>query len=198
MKQFDTNDAVGINDYIISLDLFDQFDEVTIDLLGLNSIDDRRINEVRITIDVLDREVYQSLHHRNFSERIFEFDNYFEQDVKYLSAAILFLRKLLEIDSSLTDLRFEIKDFWVSAIASNEISSFRLNTLVNSDNMPVASVIYEFSLETRLMTSRHHFETKSVIKIDELKEVVSTLTSENESDRKESKINERTLETHLA
>lgn len=179
MKQFNANDAAGIAEYVKSLDLFDQFDKITIDLIGPDSIDRKRINEVRITLDVADSVIYQSHHHRNFAEEIFEFDNYFEQDLKYLSAAVLFLRKLLEIDSSLTDFRFEIKDFWVSAIASNEISSFKLNALVNSDNIPVASVSYEFSLETRIMTSRHHFETKSAIKIDELKEVVATLSSES-------------------
>lgn len=178
MAKFDTTDAAGIEEYIKTLDLFDQFSEITVDLLGRNSIDDKRINEVCITIDVLDHVIYQSRHHRDFLEQIFEFDKYFEQDVKYLSSAVLFLRKLLEIDSSLTDFRFETKDFWVSAIASNEISSFKLNALVNSENIPVASVSYDFILETRLMNSRHHFETKSAIKIEELKEVVATLTSE--------------------
>lgn len=34
MKQFDITDVAGIEEYIKSLDLFDQFGEITVDLLG--------------------------------------------------------------------------------------------------------------------------------------------------------------------
>lgn len=179
MKQFNTDDATGILEYVKSLDLFDQFDEVTVDLLARDSIDDKRIHGVVITIKSLDRMIYRVQQHRIFAEQIFEFSKYFEQDIRFLSAAVLFLRRLLEIDESLTNLRFEFKDFWVSATASNEISSFKLDALVNSDNEPVASVSYEFELETRLMNSKHSFKTKSAIKIDELGEVIATLSSES-------------------
>lgn len=179
MKQFKLDDAEGIKDYIESLDIRNQFEEIIVDLLRRDSIDDNRIHEVRIMIKSLDRVIYRLQHHRNFAEEIFEFSEFFEQDIKFLSAAVLFLRRLLEIDKSLTNFRFEFKDFWVSAIASNEISSFKLDALVNSDNEPVASVSYEFELETRLMNSKHSFKTKSAIKIDELSEVVATLSSES-------------------
>lgn len=179
MKQFNANDAEGIAEYVKSLDLFDQFDEITVDLLRRDSIDDKRVHEVRITIKSLDRVIYRVQKHRDFAEEIFEFSKFFEQDIKFLSSAVLFLRRLLEIDKSLTNFRFEFKDFWVSATASNEISSFELDALVNSDNEPVASVSYEFELETRLMNSKHSFKTKSAIKIDELSDVVATLSSES-------------------
>ena len=100
MTQFKTDNAVGIKNYIESLDVCNQFDEITVELLGRDSIDDKRIGEVRITVKSLDRVVHRSQTPRNFGEQIFEFSKYFEQDLRFLSAAILFLRKLLEIDRS--------------------------------------------------------------------------------------------------
>lgn len=172
MKQFNTDDATGILEYVKSLDLFDQFDEVTVDLLARDSIDDDRIHEVRIMIKYSDRVIYRLQHRRNFAEEIFEFSKFFEQDIKFLSAAVLFLRKLKEIDSSLTDFNFEIKDFWVSANVSNEISSYTLNAMLDTNSNAVATVETSFSLDQRLLASKHSFRTKSAIEIEELKEVI--------------------------
>jgi hypothetical protein len=171
-KQFNTSDAEGIVEYIKSLDLCNQFDEIIVDLLRRDSIDDNRIHEVRIMIKSLDRVIYRLQHHRNFAEEIFEFSKFFEQDIKFLSAAVLFLRKLKEIDSSLTDFNFEIKDFWVSANVSNEISSYTLNAMLDTNGNAVATVETSFSLDQRLLASKHSFRTKSAIEIEELKEVI--------------------------
>lgn len=171
-KQFNTSDAEGIIEYIESLDVCNQFDEIIVDLLRRDSIDDNRIHEVRIMIKSLDRVIYRLQHHRNFAEEIFEFSKFFEQDIKFLSAAVLFLRKLKEIDSSLTDFNFEIKDFWVSADVSNEISSYTLNAMLDTNGNAVATVETSFSLDQRLLASKHSFRTKSAIEIEELKEVI--------------------------
>ena len=171
-KQFNTSDAEGIIEYIESLDVCNQFDEIIVDLLRRDSIDDNRIHEVRIMIKSLDRVIYRLQHHRNFAEEIFEFSKFFEQDIKFLSAAVLFLRKLKEIDSSLTDFNFEIKDFWVSANVSNEISSYTLNVMLDTNGNAVATVETSFSLDQRLLASKHSFRTKSAIEIEELKEVI--------------------------
>jgi len=171
-KQFNTSDAEGIIEYIESLDVCNQFDEIIVDLLRRDSIDDNRIHEVRIMIKSLDRVIYRLQHHRNFAEEIFEFSKFFEQDIKFLSAAVLFLRKLKEIDSSLTDFNFEIKDFCVSANVSNEISSYTLNAMLDTNGNAVATVETSFSLDQRLLASKHSFRTKSAIEIEELKEVI--------------------------
>lgn len=78
MTQFNTNDADGIAEYVKSLDVCNQFDEITVELLGRDSIDDKRIREVRIMIKSLDRVIYRLQRHRDFIEQIFEFDKYFE------------------------------------------------------------------------------------------------------------------------
>lgn len=171
-KQFNTSDAEGIVEYIKSLDLCNQFDEIIVDLLRRDSIDDDRIHEVRIMIKSLDRVIYRLQHHRNFAEEIFEFSKYFEQDIKFLSAAVLFLRKLKEYDDSLTDFRFEIKDFWVSANVSNEISSYTLDAMIDTNCNAVATVETRFSLDRGLLASKHSFRTKSAIRVEELEDVI--------------------------
>ena len=174
MTQFKTDDAVGIKNYIESLDVFNQFDEITVELLGRDSIDNKQIREVRITVKSLDRVVHRSQTPRNFGEQIFEFSKYFEQDLRFLSAAILFLRRLLEIDRSLTDFRIETKDFWVSVLASNESSSYEMNASIHhEDNDAITTIRHSFNADLGLMTSSHSFETKSVIKIDELESAVN-------------------------
>ena len=174
MKQFNVNDAVGIKDYIESLDVFDQFDEIIVELLGRDSIDDKRIREVRITVKSLDRVVHRSQTPRNFGEQIFEFSKYFEQDLRFLSAAILFLRRLLEIDRSLTNFRIETKDFWVSAIAYSESSYYEINASIHhEDNDAIATIRHSLEADLGLMKSSHSFEIKSVIKIDALESVVN-------------------------
>ena len=131
MKQFDTSDAEGIMRYLKSLDVCNQFDEIVVDLLRRDSIDDERVHEVRINIKSLDMLIYTLQKHRDFVEPIFKFSEYFEQDIKFLSAAVIFLRKLQELDATLTDLKFDFKDFCVSLIASNGTEIYTLNALVN-------------------------------------------------------------------
>lgn len=172
MTKFQVNDAVGIKEYIKSLDLFDQFDEIIVDLLKRDSIDDDRIHEVHILVKSLDRVIYRFQRHRDFFEQIFEFDKYFENDIKHLSAAVLFLRKLLEIDSSLTDFRFDIKDFWVSAIISNKISSYTLDAMIDTNGNAVSTVETNFSLDQGLLSSKHSFRTKSSIRVEDLRDVI--------------------------
>lgn len=171
MKQFNTSDADGITEYLKSLDVCYQFDEIVVELLGRDSIDDKRVHDVRIKIKSLDM-LYTLQKHRNFGEPIFEFSKYFEQDIKFLSAAVLFLRRLQELDETLTDLKFDFKDFCVSLIASNETEIYTLNALVNSDNEPVASIVHEFKSDNSLMTFTHSSKTKSAIKVDKLASVV--------------------------
>lgn len=172
MKQFNVNDADGITEYLKSLDVCYQFDEIVVELLGRDSIDDNRVHDVRIKIKSLDMLIYTLQKHRNFGEPIFEFSKYFEQDIKFLSAAVLFLRRLQELDETLTDLKFDFRDFCVSLIASNGTEIYTLNTLVNSDDEPVASITHEFKSDNSLMTFAHSSKTKSAIKVDELASVV--------------------------
>lgn len=175
MRQFKLEDAKGIKDYVESLDVCNQFNEIIVDLIKRDSIDDDRIYEVRIMIKSLDRVIYRLQRHRSFIEQIFEFDEYFEQDINRLSAAVLFLRKLLEINDSLTDSRFEIKDFWVSVTVSDETSSYTLNAMIDTKGVAKATLETKFESDQGSLMSNHVFRTKSAIQIEELEDVTKEL-----------------------
>lgn len=175
MTKFQVNDAVGIKEYIKSLDTFEQFDEVNVDLLRRDSIDDKRVHAVRITIKFSDSVIHRSQHEREFVEPVFRFDKYFEQDIKYLSAATLFIRKLLETDNSLTDFKIDQKDFWTTVKVSNKTLSYVLDTMVSSEGEAVATVETEFNADNGYLVSSHSFRTKSSVEIDELASVLEEL-----------------------
>lgn len=175
MPTFQVNDAAGIKEYIKSLDTFEQFDEVIVDLLRRDSIDDKRVHLVRIMIKSLDLVIYRSQHEREFLEPVFGFDKYFEQDIKYLSAAVLFLRKLLETDNSLTDFEIDRKDFWTTVKVSNKDLSYVLDTRIDVKGEAVATVETEFNADNGYLASSHSFRTKSSMKIDELTSVLEEL-----------------------
>lgn len=175
MPKFQVNDASSIEEYIESLDLFDQFEEVIVDLLRRDSIDDKRVHTVRITIKSLNRVIYVVQIHRNFAEEIFEFDKYFEQDIKYLSAAVLFLRKLLETDDSLTDFKIDRKDFWTTVEVSNKTLSYVLDVMIDTKGEAAATVETEFNTDNDYLASSHSFRTKSSVKIDKLTSVLEEL-----------------------
>ena len=175
MTKFQVNDAVGIKEYIKSLDTFEQFDEVSVDLLKRDSIDDKRVHAVRITIKFSDRVIHRSQHEREFLEPVFEFDKYFDQDIKYLSSAVLFLRKLLETDNSLTDFKIDRKDFWTTVEVSNKTLSYALDVMIDTKGEAAATVETEFNTDNNYLASSHSFRTKSSVKIDELTSVLEEL-----------------------
>ena len=175
MPKFQVNDADGIREYIKSLDAFEQFDEVNVNLLRRDSIDDKRVHSARITIKFLDRVIYRSHHEREFLEPVFGFDKYFEQDIKYLSAAVLFIRKLQEYDESLTDFKIDRKDFWTTVEVSNKTLSYVLDTMIDAKGEAVATVETEFNTDNDYLASSHSFRTKSSVKIDELTSVLEEL-----------------------
>lgn len=94
MKQFKLDDAEGIKDYIESLDICNQFEEIIVELLSRKSIDDNRIHEVRISIRSHGQFIHSSRTSRDAFDLIFEFSEYFEEEIKSLSASMLFVQKL--------------------------------------------------------------------------------------------------------
>lgn len=174
MPKFQVNDAVGIKAYIKSLDTFEQFDEVSVQPVeNRDPMSDGRIQETWLEVKSLGKVVYRHKISRNFYEPVFEFSSWFEQDMKYLSAAILFARKLLDLDDTLTDFKVDIKDFWTTAMLYHNDSLYECNASVNDSNEAVSSIMCKFKSDDGKMTSTHIFETKSVIKIDELDSTVN-------------------------
>lgn len=178
MTKFQVNDTAGIKEYIKSLDTFEQFDEVSVQPVeNRDPMSDGRIQETWLEVKSLDKVVYRHKISRNFYEPVFEFSSWFEQDMKYLSAAILFARKLLDLDDTLTNFKIDTKDFWTTVMFYTNESSYEslyeCNASVNSSNEAVSSIMHKFKSDEGKMTSTHIFETKSVIKIEELESVVN-------------------------
>ena len=178
MTKFQVNDTAGIKEYIKSLDTFEQFDEVSVQPVeNRDPMSDGRIQEAWLEVKSLDKVVYRHKISRNFYEPVFEFSSWFEQDMKYLSAAILFARKLLDLDDALTNFKIDNKDFWATVMFYTNESSYEslyeCNVSVNASNEAVSSIMHKFKSDEGKMTSTHIFETKSVIKIEELESVVN-------------------------
>ena len=178
MPKFQVNDAVGIKEYIKSLDAFEQFDEVSVQPVeNRDPMSDGRIQEAWLEVKSLDNVVYRHKISRNFYEPVFEFSSWFEQDMKYLSAAILFARKLLDLDGTLTNFKIDTKDFWTTVMFYTNESSYELlyecNVSVNTSNEAVSSIMHKFKSDEGNMTYTHIFETKSVIKIEELESAIN-------------------------
>ena len=178
MAKFQVNDAVSIKEYIKSLDTFEQFDEVSVQPVeNRDPMSDGRIQEAWLEVKSLGNVVYRHKISRNFYEQVFEFSSWFEQDMKYLSAAILFARKLLDLDDTLTNFKIDTKDFWTTVMFCTNESSYEslyeCNVSVNASNEAVSSIMHKFKSDDGKMASTHIFETKSVIKIEELESVVN-------------------------
>ena len=182
MSKFQVNDAVGIKEYIKSLDAFEQFDEVSVQPVeNRDPMSDGRIQEAWLEVKSLSKVVYRHKISRNFYEPVFEFSSWFEQDMKYLSAAILFARKLLDLDDTLTNFKIDTKDFWTTVMFYTNESSYEslyeCNVSVNASNEAVSSIMHKFKSDEDNMTYTHIFETKSAIKIEELESVVNEFVS---------------------
>lgn len=178
MTKFQVNDAVGIKEYIKSLDTFEQFDEVSVQQVeNRDPMSDGRIQEAWLEVKSLSKVVYRHKISRNFYEPVFEFSSWFEQDMKYLSAAILFARKLLDLDDTLADFKIDTKDFWTTVMFYTNESSYEslyeCNVSVNVSNEAVSSIMHKFKSDEGNMTYTHIFETKSVIKIEELESAIN-------------------------
>lgn len=178
MPKFQVNDAVGIKEYIKSLDAFEQFDEVIVQLVeNRDPMSDGRIQDAWLEVKSLDKVVYRHKISRNFYEPVFEFSSWFEQDMKYLSAAILFARKLLDLDDALTNFKIDTKDFWTAVMFYTNESSYEslyeCNVSVNTSNEAVSSIMHKFKSDDDKMTLTHIFETKSVVKIEEFESAVN-------------------------
>lgn len=178
MTKFQVNDSTGVKEYIKSLDTFEQFDEVSVQPVeNRDPMSDGRIQEAWLEVKSLDKVVYHHKISRNFYEPVFEFSSWFEQDMKYLSAAILFARKLLDLDDTLADFKVDTKDFWATVMFYTNESSYEslyeCNVSVNTSNEAVSSIMHKFKSDEDKMTYTHIFETKSVIKIDELESAIN-------------------------
>lgn len=173
MPEFNIEDTEGIKDYVKSLDIYNQFDEIIVNRILQYTVMGKRPIEVEIKFFANDRLVYTHTERRLFTEPVVQFNRHFEDTVKDLSAAIIFGCSLaVEVD--------ELKDFTISinefssnlVIVKTPDSQYTLRLNRNSENVTVASVLAKYEIDCDDYTAWHEFKTKHVVELDELKSVV--------------------------
>lgn len=172
MKQFKLDDAEVIKDYIESLDICNQFEEIIVELLSRKSIDDNRIRDVRISIRSHGQFIHSSLTSRDAFDLIFEFSEYFEEEIKSLSASMLFVQKMFSLNKELVGFEIETKDFYDSVTVASDKDSYELRVFVRADQTPRAKIKTSFVVESSSIKSSHSLESQEVIGIDELSSVL--------------------------
>ena len=174
MPEFKIDEIVGIAEYIKSLDIYDQFDEIIVDQITQDTVMGRRPIEVEVKIVALCNIFYTHTEQRLFTEPNVSFDHFFEQEVKDLSASVLFGRKLVECIDEFDKFSIVDSDHANLVIAKNKTVKYVLRVYLNDDEIAVANVSAKFKFEHDTFNSSHEFKTKSSVKIDQLKEVLDS------------------------
>lgn len=174
MSEFKIDEIVGIAEYIKSLDIYDQFDEIIVDQITQDTVMGRRPIEVEVKIVALGNIFYTHTEQRLFTEPNVSFDHFFEQEVKDLSASVLFGRKLIECIDTFDKFSVVDSDRVNLVIVKNKIAKYVLRVYLNDDEVAVANVSAKFKFEHDTFNSSHEFKTKSAIKIEQLKEVLDS------------------------
>lgn len=174
MLEFKIDEIVGIAEYIKSLDIYDQFDEIIVNQITQDTVMGRRPIEVEVKIVALGKIFYTHTEQRLFTEPNVSFDYFFEQEVKDLSASVLFGRKMIECIDTFDRFSVVDSDRVNLVIAKNKTVKYVLRVYLNDDEVAVANVSAKFNFEHDTFNSSHEFKTRSVIKIEQLKEVLDS------------------------
>lgn len=173
MPKFQVTDFTGIKEYIKSLDLFDQFEEVFVLPADSDPLDSSRIRVINVIVKSDGHEIYEKMFTRDFFEPEVEFNQSFEDEMKALSASVLFGRKLLRLDDSMTEFSIEAGYFYNLVTASDNSTSYELRVSLRADSKPISHVKIEFCADSDLIRSYHTLENKAVIDIEELESVIN-------------------------
>ena len=165
MPAFNIDDIVGITEYIKSLDIYSQFDEIIVNQITQYTVMGRRPIEVEVKIVA-------------FTEPNVSFDHFFEQEVKDLSASIMFGRKLVEETEELNEFTLFSEGRSSGLVVSKTLDS-QYNLYVNrdADDIVKASVLARYEFDCGDFTARHEFNTKRTIELDTLKSVLEYFKS---------------------
>lgn len=178
MPEFNIEDTEGIKEYVRSLDVYKQFDEVIVDQILQYTVMGKRPIEVEIKIFANDRLFYTHTERRLFTEPIVQFNRYFEKDVKDLSNALVLGRSIVAEVEELTDFTIFSEGYSSGLVVSKTLDS-QYNLYVNrdSDDAVTVSVLARYKIDCGTFTAQHDFKTKRVIELDELKSVLEYFKS---------------------
>ena len=178
MPAFKIDDIVGIAEYIKSLDIYSQFDEIIVNQITQSTVTGRRPIEVEVKIVACDKTFYTHTEQRLFTEPNVSFDHFFGQEVKDLSASVTLGRKLVDEVEDLTEFTIFDERYSSGLVISKTLDS-QYNLYVNrsSDDALTVSVLARYELNYGDFNVQHEFKTKRVIEIDRLKSVLEHFRS---------------------
>ena len=174
MHSFKIDDIAGIINYIKSLDIYTQFDEITITPILTNDLTRQIFDAIEIGIKVDDQLIFTHIEQRLFTEPMIRFDYHFEEAVKSLSSSVIFGRSLIHCIDDFD--RYTIIDDSRSklVVAENETTKYVLQVYLNDEEIAFAKVSVKFKFDHDAFESTHEFATKKSIKIEELKETINS------------------------
>lgn len=174
MPKFQIEDTEGIINYIKSLDIYTQFDEIFVIPIPTNDPMCQKFNSVEISIKADDRLIFVHTERRLFTDPVIDLDHYFEREIKHLSALVIFGRNLIHCLDDFSSFDIIDCDPVNLVIAENKTAKYVLRVYLNDDEIAVANVRAKFKFNHDTFTSTHEFAAKKPIEIEELKEVVDS------------------------
>lgn len=172
MKEFKIDDIIGIINYVKSLDIYTQFDEIIITPIFTNDPMRQRFDSIEIGIKADNRLIFVHTERRLFTEPKINLDHYFEREVKYLSALVIFGRSLVHCIDDFSSYQIIDNSRSKLVIAQNETTKYALQVYLNDEEITFAKVSAKFKFDHDAFESAHEFAAKKSIKIEELKDVL--------------------------
>lgn len=174
MKEFEIDDIAGIINYVKSLDIYTQFDEIIITPIFTNDPMRHRFDSIEIGIKADNRLIFVHTERRLFTEPKINLDHYFEREIKYLSASVIFSRNLVHCIEDFDSYQIIDSDRTKLVIAKNETTKYALQVYLNDEEIAFAKVSVKFKFDHDAFESTHEFAAKKSIKIEELKETIDS------------------------
>ena len=174
MQSFNIDDIAGIVNYIKSLDIYSQFDEIIITPIFTSDPMRQRFDSIEIGIKADDRLIFIHTERRLFTEPKIRFDYHFEEAVKSLSASVIFGRNLVHCIEDFDSYQIIDVDHTKLVIAKNETVRYALQVYLNDKKIAVANVLAKFKFDRDAFESTHEFKIKSSIEIEKLKDVIES------------------------
>lgn len=174
MQSFNIDDISSIINYVKSLDIYDQFDEIIITTIMKYTPIGSRPDSIKISIKVDDQLILTHVEQRLFTEPMIRFDYHFEEAVKSLSASVIFGRSLVHCIDDFSSYQIIDNSRSKLVIAQNETTKYALQVYLNDEEIAFAKVSAKFKFDHDAFESTHEFAAKKSIKIEELKETINS------------------------
>ena len=174
MKEFKIDDIAVIINYVKSLDIYTQFDEITVIQIMKYTQMGSRPDSIEISIKVDDHKIFVHKERRLFTDPTIRLDHYFEREIKYLSASVIFGRNLVHCINDLSSYQIIDDSNSKLVIAKNEMTKYSLQVYLNDEEIAVAKVSTKFKFDHDAFESAHEFASKKLIEIEELKDMIES------------------------